>query len=56
MTTHAPRVERFAFSEVSKLTPIGPGRLHADVHPGWTIGGKPNGGYLLAMLAGRRRR
>jgi Thioesterase-like superfamily len=26
------------------------GRFTADVHPGWTIGGKPNGGYLLAML------
>ena len=50
MTTHAPSVERFAFSEVSKLTPIGPGRFRADVHPEWTIGGKPNGGYLLAML------
>ncbi len=28
----------------------GPGRFDAEVNPEWTIGGKPNGGYLLAML------
>lgn len=27
-----------------------PGRFAAAVHSEWTIGGKPNGGYLLAML------
>lgn len=38
------------FSEVTALVEAGPGRFTADVHPNWTIGGKPNGGYLLALL------
>jgi hypothetical protein len=38
------------FAEVSAVVATGPGRFHGDVHPAWTIGGKPNGGYLLAML------
>jgi acyl-coenzyme A thioesterase PaaI-like protein len=38
------------FAEVSAITPAGPGRFEAEVHPDWTLGGKPNGGYLLAML------
>jgi acyl-coenzyme A thioesterase PaaI-like protein len=40
----------FPFSEVSMVTPGEPGRFDAEVNPQWTIGGKPNGGYLLAML------
>ena len=39
-----------SFSAVTALTPDSAGRLSGEVHPGWTIGGKPNGGYLLAML------
>lgn len=38
------------FSDVSAITPAGDGRFEANAHPDWTIGGKPNGGYLLAML------
>jgi acyl-CoA thioesterase len=38
------------FSEVSAITLAGDGRFEANVHPQWTIGGKPNGGYLLAMM------
>lgn len=39
-----------SFSEVTALRPLGTGRYAADVHPEWTIAGKPNGGYLLALL------
>lgn len=38
------------FSEVSALAQVGEGRFEASVDPEWTIGGKPNGGYLLAMM------
>jgi acyl-coenzyme A thioesterase PaaI-like protein len=39
-----------SFASVSALTEDGPGRFAADIHPEWTIAGRPNGGYLLAML------
>jgi hypothetical protein len=38
------------FATVSALIAVSPGRFSADVSPKWTIDGKPNGGYLLAML------
>ena len=38
------------FSAVTALAEGAPGRFTGDVHPDWTIAGKPNGGYLLAML------
>lgn len=38
------------FPEVTRLTEAGEGRFEGEVSPEWTIGGKPNGGYLLAML------
>jgi acyl-coenzyme A thioesterase PaaI-like protein len=46
MTTLSPRL----FSDVSAVVETGEGRLSGEVDPEWTIGGKPNGGYLLAML------
>lgn len=39
------------FSTVTGVRPTGDGGFAADLHPAWTIGGKPNGGYLLAILA-----
>ena len=41
---------RRRFSDVSGLEVEGPGRFRAVVDAEWTIAGKPNGGYLLAML------
>jgi acyl-coenzyme A thioesterase PaaI-like protein len=39
-----------AFGAVTALVPEADGRFAAVVDPDWTIGGKPNGGYLLAIL------
>ena len=50
MTLDAPTVERRTFSEVSAIVARGPGQFDGDIDPEWTIGGKPNGGYLLSML------
>ena len=38
------------FADVSAVIPRGDGAYDIDVHRDWTIVGKPNGGYLLAML------
>src|SRR5580704_8055314 len=43
-------VDRFAFAEATALEIRGPGSYDGTVRPEWTIVGKPNGGYLLAML------
>jgi len=51
LTTLA-RMSPKAFAEVSSVRPAGAaGRFDAEVDPEWTIGGKPNGGYLLAMMS-----
>ena len=50
MTVRAPGVGQLAFAEVSTVALTAPGCFDAEVDPEWTIGGKPNGGYLLAML------
>jgi hypothetical protein len=50
MTVGAARAHHRRFCDVSELRQAGPGRFDAAADPEWTIGGKPNGGYLLAML------
>lgn len=36
---------------MSAVVEIAPGQYAIDIHPNWSVGGRPNGGYLLAMLA-----
>ena len=50
MSKPAPSLAPGRFADVSSIAPAGPGRFEAEVHPDWTLGGKPNGGYLLAIL------
>jgi len=50
MTADEVLVHQRLFSKVSAVTQREPGRFSADVDPEWTIGGKPNGGYLLSMM------
>jgi len=47
----APHRARRSFDAACALQARGGGRFDAAVDEGWTIGGRPNGGYLLGMLA-----
>lgn len=38
-------------AKASAVEPLGDGRYGAMLDPGWAIGTKPNGGYLLTVLA-----
>jgi len=38
------------FAHVTRLTERGEGEFAGELSPAWTIGDKPNGGYLLAIL------
>lgn len=37
------------FGDVTAVQEAGEGRYTADAHPQWTVGGRPNGGYLVAI-------
>jgi hypothetical protein len=39
-----------AFDDATTVRPTGSGTYEVSVDRGWTIGDKPNGGYLLALL------
>jgi len=46
-----PGPEDLSFDAATAVLPTGqPGVFETDVHPLWTVGDKPNGGYLLALL------
>jgi hypothetical protein len=49
-SAEARGVDPLGFCHVSALTASGPNGFEAEVSPEWTIAGKPNGGYLLALL------
>ena len=51
MTVDVSTPGQALFSAVSAVTQREPGRFSAEIDPQWTIGAKPNGGYLLSMLA-----
>src|SRR3984957_15774065 len=51
MTVDLSKPAQRLFSAVSAVTQREPGRFSAELDPEWTIGAKPNGGYLLAILA-----
>jgi acyl-CoA thioesterase len=47
----ATEVKPFEFDLATAVLPTGEGEFSATIDPGWTIGGRPNGGYLLALAA-----
>lgn len=44
-----PSSDQLSFADVTAVRRTGPGRYAADAHPEWTVGGRPNGGYLVAI-------
>lgn len=50
MTSPATASAPTPFSELIRLASDTTGRFTGELNPHWTIGGRPNGGYLLAML------
>lgn len=44
-------MSRSAFAAATVVERVADGRFAAEIDPAWSIGGVPNGGYLLAILA-----
>lgn len=38
-----------AFDDATAVIPLGPGRFAADIDPQWSVAGRANGGYALAV-------
>lgn len=38
------------FDTATAVTPVGPGRFAAELDPRWSVAGRSNGGYLLALI------
>src|SRR4051794_41209088 len=52
MTSPAARpADSSGFDDATAVRPVAPGRFAADVDPEWSIAGRTNGGYLLALMA-----
>lgn len=43
------------FDQDTQLKAAEPGRFHGHVHAGWSVGTRPNGGYLLALAVAALR-
>jgi hypothetical protein len=42
--------DNLSFDYATRVTPAADGTFEADINAQWTVGDKPNGGYLLALL------
>lgn len=40
-----------SFAAATEIRPLGDGTYAANLHPEWSVGDRPHGGYLLALLA-----
>lgn len=43
--------ERHSFTDAVRIRQAGPGSYRAELSGDWSVGSKPHGGYLLAMIA-----